>query len=325
MDYLQKIRQNLRTAGFFLKRYGRMIMISIVLFTAVFGGGYYLCNRDALHTVQYEINTTYYVEYEGDGEPSSNFNNIYINGATWDTWVDTEWFLSRVEKKLEGVEMPAREQLKQYISASLPADQRMPVSRVRTDNRELTESLNEALQETFVEFGRYHQKITEITVEDTSEIISIRAENNLPVFLAAGAVTGLVISLLCGICCWQWYLPVYMPRTITDYFGIPAFSLEQDSGQAWMQLCRGKKTAVTSAEAQPEIQAFIKKFPQIPLYEIPCLTDHPENAAKLRSAEAILLVIKPGTCQKSLEKLLSYMQLQSCPPQAILICDKTVE
>lgn len=328
---MRKIKRDLQITGFFLKRYGSFIIISILVFAGVFAGSYYLCRKEALHTIQYKITTTYYVEYEGDGGPASNFNNIYINGATWDIWVDTEWFLSRVEKKLDKEEAPSRKQLQQYFSARLSSDQRMPVSEVITDDYELTQKLNSALQEVFSEFGQYYQKIEAITVEATSDIISVRAENALADFFMVGAAAGLVFSVLCGILHWRWSLPVYVPEAVTERFGIPAFSVthcfEQCAKQCFekcSEQCGDQYRAVTFCDPEQDMQALIKKLPGKDACPVPCLKEAPEGVALLRNAQAVLLAVERGTYGKRLEELLDYMELQNCSPQGILIYERPV-
>lgn len=116
----------------------------------LFGGGYYL-KKVVLSAKLYAAESLYQVEYEAAPE---DVPSVYINNATWDTWMGTKEFLDLVYEELAGSEDAniERETMKTYLSADLKSNLMMPNTVVTTKDPGLSLRLAAAVERAMQRF-----------------------------------------------------------------------------------------------------------------------------------------------------------------------------
>ena len=230
------------------------------------------------------------------------------------------------------VESLTKERLQGYFSADLPSDQRMPTSRVVTEDRQLTRLLNLALQDVFVEFGQSRQEISRISVVDTSEVKMVEQDNLISRAVILGTVLCAFFSVIIMILIILWDGSIYIPGELACRYGIPAMGAFGKGGKAFREKVllenfkflfgNSARTAVTAADADTDLAAVLSVLPKGSCFTVPCLEAQPEGADMLRGADKILLVVKAGAHNgKRTEALLEFMGIQECLPQGMVLWD----
>ncbi len=126
-----------------------------------------------LYTAQpyeiYAMESLYYVEYGLD--PKTDQAYTYINGHSWDVWLDSDEFVARIEAALPEAEREywQPEHIRRATTATLPSDLRMPKTRVEDRDPSRTVALARALEEAVLSFGLDQKEIERIRIVDSQE------------------------------------------------------------------------------------------------------------------------------------------------------------
>lgn len=295
------------------------ILVSVLTGLAA-GGIYYLVNVIFAGPGEYSASTTYYVEYGISPVTGNEFT--YINGYTWNEWVKMDEFTDRVLAVLPEAGLD-KQTLKGCLSAQLPSDLRMPVSRVTAGEPELANELNLALQSAFLEFGLEMREIDSIKVVDVVEAAPLKKENRLPQAVIIGVLAGAMVTLIVMLVRYLLDESVWIPATFTYRYGVPAIGavtsgadrLTATAEENFKYIFQNKKIAVTALEPEIDLEAVKGLLPEAgDVMAVPSVEVRPEGAEKLRLAEAVLLVVKSGADNgRRIERLLDFLKLQDCP------------
>ena len=329
----------------FIIRFLKNIWIPVVaalLGAAIIGGGYFLVVDVFGGPDTYEVTSTYYVEYGKDPETGNEYT--YINYASWDNWIKTDYFVDNIwsfalEEGLEpekyGIE---KKDLKGFLFGDLPSDLRMPTSKVTTGDPELTRILSVAVEKAFVVFADDQKEIDAITVVDTTDVTV--SDKNIRTFRAC--VLGVVLGAFAAfIIMFLYYIAddgIYVPATFACRYGVPALGCVAGFGEE-LHLLKGtaenvsfrfkdcKQIAVTSVEEDTDLKAVSTLLEKADKAKkqyvcIPSILQVPEAAEKLREADGVLLLAESGICNgKQIEKTLYQLKLQDCKVEGVLLTD----
>jgi capsular polysaccharide biosynthesis protein len=295
----------------------------------LFGGAYYLKNIFG-KPERFEITTVYYVEYDID--PRDGVTYTYINGYTWDNWVDSDEFIDSVREKALLPETVTKEQIQGYQSANLETDLRILYVKVKTEDANLTISLNKALQETFFEFAKRQRELRDIRIVDTEGPRPAEMDNRIIRALVLGGVLGFFCTL--AVMGAQFILDdsIRIPQTFTYRYGIPMLGSAFLSGEVlehFKYVFRGKKRiAVTATDPDGDIQGTAQALGQLmeqiteggSCVGVPWVMREPEGATALRGADGILLLVKAGASNgKRIEKVLDFLKIEGCAVDGALL------
>lgn len=317
-------------------------IIAALLGAAIIGGGYFLAEDVFGGPDTYEVTSTYYVEYGKDPETGNDYT--YINYASWDNWVKTDYFTENIwnaalEEGLEpekfGIE---KGDLKGFLSADLPSDLRMPTSTVKTKEAELTGILAKAVEKAFVLFGEEQREIDKLRVVDTTEVsLTDKDIRTLRACILGGvlavffALTGMLLYFIADD-------GIYLPQVFSCRYGIPALGTAADNGEG-IYLLKGtaenvaycfrdcKTVAVTAVEEETDLLSVTSLLEKTEnkgqqYICIPSILQVPEAAEKLRETDGVLLLVKAGNGNgKQIEKALYQMKIQDCPVKGVLLTD----
>lgn len=318
------------------------ILAVTVLGTVLFGGGYYVKNVLLQPEPGYAASSTYKVEYFENPNAAGAY---YINAATWNSLIHTGEFLDGVETHLQeaadrgetkAAEVLAmgRESISNALSATLPSDFSIPVTKATLQDPEQSIALAEAVEETMCnEFAETIAEIRLIKVLDHGN----RAEAVVPdvrtlraVILAA--VVSLFLSVMVSL---LWELSrdsIRLPATLRRRYGLNSlgtvnstgftenvkYLLQKASERKGVQETEEITVAVCGAlpEADPQeiVTVLEKKLPGVTYLAVPSPLLCPESGAALRKADVVLLAVPAGDCVgKQLEAVLEYLIPQDCP------------
>ena len=296
----------------FVKKIG-LIIIAAVVGGLLIGGGYYLKKVTFGGPVQYDITTTYYIEYAHQSEETGELYD-YINDATWKSWVVTDWFVDRAwEYALEAGFEPEKYQTEKadlagYFKADLPSDIRIPTSTVTTPYEEVTKILNQALQKTFVAFEEDHDEMTSIKIIDETPLAEADRDVRLGKAIVLGCVLGAFVAAFLVACTIIWDDTIRLPETFTYRYGIPMAGCKGNGGiMDWDETTKEKLQYLLKGK-EPLVLT-VKNFGE-------------QSGESLRKAEAILLEVAAGKDRgKAIEYVLHELQVLDCKVDAALLTE----
>lgn len=206
------------------------ILAVTIVGTLLSGGGYYVKNVLLQPAPGYAASSTYKVEYKENPNAAGAY---YINEATWNSLLHTGEFLDGVEKHLRDAaaqgdanasELLAmtREQWICALSAALPSDFSIPVTKASTQKPETSITLAHAVEETMCnEFAETIVEIERIKVldhGDTAEAVVPDVRPLRAVILAA------VLSLFFAVVIFLlWEISqdsIWLPATLRRRYGL---------------------------------------------------------------------------------------------------------
>ncbi len=332
---------DLRLALLCLCRNVWKILAVTVLGTVLFGGGYYVKNVLLQPRSGYAASSTYKVEYLENPNAAGAY---YINEATWNSLIHTSEFLDGVETHLQeaadqgettaaDVLALGRDRISNALSATLPSDFSIPVTKATLQDPEESVVLAGAVEETMCsEFAETIAEIRLIKVLDHGN----QAEAVVPDVrtLRAVILAAVVSCFLSVVVSLMWELSrdsIRLPVTLRRRYGLNSlgtinsagftenvrYLLQKAAERKNVQKIEELTVAVCGAlpEADPgEIVAALEKSaPDVTYLAVPSPLLCPESGAALRKADVVLLAVPAGEyVGKQLEAVLEYLIPQDC-------------
>lgn len=304
-----------------------VVIGGMLLGTVLIGGGYYIKNVVFGGPTEYDITTTYYVQYNNYDPVTGEMHN-YTNAATWQTWVTSDHFVDKTwDYALEAGLQPdkygvTKSDLKGYFTADLPSDLRIPTSTVTTPYEELTSILNTALQKVYQDFGKERVEMESIIITDETPLQV--ADKDIRTFRAVvlGAVMGLVVAGF-GLSLWiLWDDSVIIPETFTYRYGIPMAGFLGKGDTAFtketilnIKHLLGKEAngsaVLVGSPADDKVQTAMKEAGIKDIVAEAELSE--EYYEKLRREQKVILLVEAGARNgKQMEHVLLNLKLQDC-------------
>ena len=336
------------------------ILTVTVVGTLLSGGGYYVKNVLLQPDPGYAASSTYKVEYVENPNAAGAY---YINEATWNSLIHTGEFLDGVEKHLQeaaaqGNDKAAevltmgREQWIAALSATLPSDFSIPVTRAATQDPEQSIALAHAVEDTMCnEFAESIVEINRIKVLDPGD----RAEAVVPdVRPVRAVILAAVLSLFFAVVIFLlWEISgdgLWLPATLRRRYGLLSlgtvesteftenlkYTLEkavkgktpEQSGEEKGRDCL--RVAVCGALPDVDPQEVVDRLltigtntdnaetmmisgVRVKYTAVPSPLLSPESTAALRGSDAVLLAVPAGRyVGKQLEAVLEILKTQDC-------------
>ena len=296
----------------FVKKIG-LIIVAALVGGLLIGGGYYLKKVTFGGPVQYNITTTYYIDYAHQSEETGELYD-YVNDATWRSWVVSDWFIDRAwQYALEAGFEPEKYQIAKsdligYFKADLPSDIRIPTSTVTTPYEEATQVLNEALQKTFFAFEADHDEMTAIKIIDETPLAEADRNVRLGNAIALGCTLSALAAAFLVACTIIWDDTIRLPETFTYRYGIP------------MAGCKGKGGIMDWDDTTQEKLQYLLKGKEPLVLTVKNFWE--QSGESIQKADAILLEVEAGKDRgKAIEYVLHELQVLDCKVDAALLTD----
>ena len=228
-----------------LLRLGRnlwKILALTILGTVLFGGGYYVKNVLLQPDPGYAASSTYKVEYVENPNAAGAY---YINEATWNSLLHTGEFLDGVETHLQeaaergetgaaAVLEQGRDRWIEALSAALPSDFSIPVTKATTQDPGESIALAHAAEETMCgEFAESMPEITRIKVLDHGDLAEAVVPDVRPV---RAVILAAVLSLFFVVVIFLlWELSrdsIWLPATLRRRYGLHSLGTVESTGFA---------------------------------------------------------------------------------------------
>ncbi len=245
------------------------ILAVTVLGTVLFGGGYYVKNVLLQPRSGYAASSTYKVEYLENPNAAGAY---YINEATWNSLIHTGEFLDGVETHLQeasdrgenaAAEVLAmgRDRISNALSATLPSDFSIPVTKATLQDPEESVVLAGAVEETMCnEFAETIAEIRLIKVLDHAN----QAEAVVPDVrtLRAVILAAVVSCFLSVVVSFMWELSrdsIRLPATLRRRYGLNSLGTINSAGfvenvRYLLQKTENQRKLVTPEPTETESQ-----------------------------------------------------------------------
>ena len=356
---------DLRLEVLYLCRNLWKILAVTVLGTVLFGGGYYVKNVLLQPDPGYAASSTYKVEYFENPNAAGAY---YINEATWNSLIHTGEFLDGVETHLQeaadrgetkAAEVLAmgRESISSALSATLPSDFSIPVTKATLQEPAESVALAAAVEETMCnEFAETiaeirlikvldHGNLAEAVVPDVRTLRAVILAAILSLFFAV------VIFLLWELSCDS----IWLPATLRRRYGLNSMGTVNSTGftenikylllKATERKNIGNKDTGYKSTGKVELTAMmcgilpgedpaevisqlrtavtaedVKTSEEWQFTAVPSPLLCPESAETLRGADAVILAVPAGPhVGKQLEAVLEYLAAQDCTIDGALL------
>ncbi len=312
----------------FMKKIWIVICAALVGLILV-GGGNYLKKVVLAGPVKYEIETSYYVNYATDAENGQIIT--YINEATWESWITMDWFTDRIWSHATELGLQSdsitRENLPEYVSATLLTDVHIPTTYAAAHSPEEAMLLNEAVKMTMADFAEHQEEMRSVEVIDETPVKEKDRDDRTVRACILGAVLGAFAA--CVLLSFQLIADdsIWVPETFTYRYDLPMLGA----------LCKGEKEL--SEEAVSNLEYRFKKDKSddkwvalecgvtfngvLPAgFEIIGTEKLPDAYPKMRTSSGVLLLIGAGTYGgKQIERMIHSLKVQDCPVKGALLCD----
>ncbi len=313
----------------------KIVIIAALLGAAIIGGGYTVSKVVFGGPTEYEMSQRFYVQYATDPQVGLEFT--YINHASWNMWVQSDWFTERVWDYTfaDGLN-PAQyglteETLSTHLSAGLETDLRVAIVTVKTTDAALTEKLSKALGKVMQEFAAEQIEIEEIRLVDTLEVKEVDKD----IRALRAVILGAVVGAFCGLLGVLIYLvlddAVYLPSTLSYRYGQPALGCAFDTSEG-LELQPGTlenvkamfadlgKVAITAVEEDLSLLEVANLFEGVDFVCVPSLCQVPEATAVLKESEGVLLVVAAGgSSDGQICHVLEQMKVHDCKLMGMLL------
>ena len=319
-----------------LLRLGRnlwKILALTILGTVLSGGGYYVKNVLLQPAPGYAASSTYKVEYVENPNAAGAY---YINEATWNSLLHTGEFLDGVETHLQeaaecgdtsaaAVLEQGRDRWIEALSAALPSDFSIPMTKATTQDPAESIALAHAAEETMCgEFAESMPEITRIKVLDHGDLAEAVVPDVRPV---RAVILAAVLSLFFVVVIFLlWELSrdsIWLPATLRRRYGLHSLGTVESTGFAenvkyLLEKADAHKIAVCGALPEVDPQEAVDRLRELQPIDrewiaVPSPLLCPESAETLRAADVVLLAVPAGaTVGKRLEAVLEYLIAQDC-------------
>lgn len=323
--------------------------------TILFGGGYYLKNVLQAEKL-YCAESTYHVEY--DVEEEKDVGTVYINAVTWNTYLDSGFFLDAVQERTQTGLTDG--ELAETLSAVLASDLRVPSTKVTTDNPELCVRIAQAVEQVMTEvFPENIQEINAISVVDSAvDAPLVEADVRPGRAFALSAVLSCFFTIVILLLKELGDDSIRLPASLWKRYGLKVVGTPEGPAlkENLQYLFQGKKrVAVCTVQrdlnpvqileelrkrcSEEELgqcseeaagqrgEAALEKCPEDAekmsgWFTVPSPVLCPESCRVLREADGILLAVKAGEhAGKQLEYTKEYLEQQDCKITAAILCD----
>ena len=316
-----------------------VFFVAALLGALICGGIYFLQKIVFGEGISYEAVSTYYVDYGTDPVTDNAFT--YINGATWnDMWVKSDEFVAYIIEKtgaeaavILGEPLTA-DMVRGFVSADLPSDLRMPTTKVKTPDSELTMLIKTALEEKMLAFGTGG---TQKEIDDLRIVINPTAaektlvDNRTVRACVLGAILAVFFTFVILV---LWFVAddsIHVPLTFEYRYGIPMLGtlkspeLAENFGMLFAGkkkvalVCVDEECALTDAADVLEEKAKGKNA-GIQFIKMPGVLTCPEALERIKETDALLLCVCAGERDgKRIEHILSLLKKHEIAVTAALL------
>ncbi|MCR2048379.1 hypothetical protein NSB25_13880 [Acetatifactor muris] len=311
-----------------------------ILGTLLFGGGYYVKNVLLQGPAFYQVVSVYRVEY--DVQDEKDVGQVYINQATWTTYIRSGMFLEHLQAYLaedgeSGVTMSEQE-LAEALGADLASDLRIPSTIVTTDDPE--KSMRIAAGVEAVMTGALASEIREIksihVVDPGDTAVEVVPDVRVGRALILSAVLSCFFAVIIFLLKETGDDSIWLPASLWRRYGLKTagtpksgefaenmkyfFRGEDGKGKGGSVAVCPVQEKLDGEEVLEMLKASCLETVGEGWFAVQSPVICPEVCERLREAEGILLAVKAGShAGRKLEHVLEYLEQQDCRVTAAVL------
>ncbi len=302
----------------------------ILLGTLLWSQAYYVKTVVLYDDDQYITTASFHVEYAVDSE--SQIGMVYINEASWNTFVQTDVFQEALKQELPA-DMPSGYDAS-HIKVYVASDLRVPSVEIITDQPKASEYLLQAFETVMMQKvpGILREVESVALLDDMKYASSLYPVVQMGKAYALGAVLSGFFVIVVFLLRETWMDALWLPSSLWKRYGIPAVGTLQSKALAENirhLFADKKKVAVCPVTKETDPAQMLQSLKDNcgdeqlqDWYPVPAPALSPEVCKELREAEGILLVIESGIRGNAvLEPVLEYLQQQECNVTAAIMAD----
>ncbi|NLL79430.1 MAG: hypothetical protein GX234_06530 [Clostridiales bacterium] len=312
------------------------IIVAGILCSALAGGIYLVRHVVYAPAREYEAVSRYYIDFTVDENGDRAYD--YYNAATWNDVAASDPILDYTMSLLpEGYD---KETVKNAVFCEQPSDYRIITTTVTTHDPEQTGAIQKATEESILHFGNEMEEFEKISVIMSSETELVAVDLHTFKVFVLGGIAGILLMTVILIFRMILDTSIYVESTFERRYGYPVLGVvfarknkkREMAGKEIQNLalkeCRENLSYLGGGEQivvplwDKETEHVAKAAGKFGCKSSAGILEHPENCAKLREADGVILAVKSGRdCGKQLDKAISLLLKQGCKITGAILYD----
>lgn len=306
------------------------ILLTVTVLSGLLAGGAYF----ASHTLwaparQYQALSKYYISFANDKAKD------YYNAYTWNEYMQSDLILNRTMDILG--EKESRDFVKNAVHAAIESDVRVLTTTVTTNDKELTERIAKATQQSLVQFADELPEFHSIRIIKEAEVSLVKSGEDTIRAVILGAGGGFLLSFFVILFCLVLDTSVYLPEEFEKRFPYLVFGVltknekEENRQELYSNLCyfcgEVQKLFLMPASANDltEAEAICRKLNEegktrIKIEAVDSCLYNSGIYEKLRARGSVILAVKYKNRDHALiQKTIDQLKKQNCNLAGALI------
>ena len=313
---------------------------AVLLGTLLLGGGYYVKNVLLREENPYAVTSVFRVEYHVEEE--KDVGTVFINEASWNTYIHSEMFLEWMEAclKEQGGPETGAQVLQEMLRANLATDLRLPSVTVTGPSPEECVAVAQAVETVMTgELARQIREIASVMVVDPGDqALEVVPDVRVGRAVALGAVLSCFAVLTAVLLKEAGDDSIWLPSSLGRRYGLNCVGT-LESRELWENLryhfgCPGqedsfweRRIAVCPVQEGLDSAGVLEGLwrawgqeGQCCWTALPSPQGSPQVCRELREAEGILLAVGAGCSGgRQVALVLSYLEQQDCQVTAAIL------
>lgn len=195
-----------------------LILLAALLGAVCIGGPYFLRKVTFGPAKEYEAVTDFYIDY---AVQESGEEYTYFNQTTWTQLITDDVFTDKILTHMSGTR-PSKQELREYLYATMLSDTRIVTTTVTTNDPELTMKIEKALLRAMEDFGREQKEIAGVRIlQEPAEASPVIADVRTFRACMLGAVIFVFVTVFYLLIYFVLDEGIYIPATFERRYGVP--------------------------------------------------------------------------------------------------------
>ncbi len=213
-----------------LVRKSWILLLAAVLGAVFVGGPYFLKKVVFGPAKEYEAVTDFYIDY---AKQENGEEYTYFNQTTWTQLITDDVFTDKILTELSGKEADTlqekegaagitKQQLREYLYATMLSDTRIVTTTVTTNSADMTMKINQALIKAMFSFGEEQKEIAGVRIlQEPAEASPVIADVRTFRACMSGVVLFVFVTAIAMLLYYVLDDSIYVPATFERRYGVP--------------------------------------------------------------------------------------------------------
>lgn len=195
-----------------------LILLAALLGAVCIGGPYFLRKVTFGPAKEYEAVTDFYIDY---AVQESGEEYTYFNQTTWTQLITDDVFTDKILTHMSGIK-PSKQELREYLYATMLSDTRIVTTTVTTNDPELTMKIEKALLRAMEDFGGEQKEIAGVRIlQEPTEASPVIADARTFRACMLGAVIFVSVTVFYLLIYFVLDEGIHIPAAFERRYGVP--------------------------------------------------------------------------------------------------------